>query len=213
MTTKLAVYNEALRLMGEGRLASITEARAARYHLDDAYATGVTYCLEQGFWNFAMRAVQIDHSVVITPRFGFAYAFERPTDWVRTWIASPTEQLDLWPGRFNDEATIWYADVDPLYAKYVSSDVGYGLNLAAWPETFAHFVACRLARMTCGVISSTSADKLDELKKDEKKAKLDARSKDAMAEPPTRMPQGSWVNSRSNGLLRRPRSTSGGMIF
>jgi hypothetical protein len=213
MATKLAVYNEALRLMGEERLSGLTEARAARYHLDDAYETAAKYCLEQGFWNHGMRAVEMDASGSITPAFGFAYAFERPTDWVRTYIISPTELLEIWAQPLNDEAAVWFANFDTLYAKYVSNDVTYGMNLGNWPESFAHYVACRLARMTCGVISSTSADKLDELKKDEKRARLDARSKDAMAEPPMRAPHDTWVRSRSNGLLRRPRSTSGGMIF
>jgi hypothetical protein len=212
MATKIAVYNEALRILGERRLSGLTEARDPRYHLDDAYATATLYCLEQGYWNHAMRSVEMDSSVSITPEFGYSYAFERPTDWLRTYILSASPNLDLWVAPLNDEAAVWYCDVDPLYAKYVSSDASYGMNLGNWPETFAFYVAARLALMTCPSISSGSADKLETVMKIEKKARLDARSKDAMGEPPAFPPAGTWSQSRSRGM-RRPRTTNGGMIF
>ena len=212
MATKLAVYNEALRLLGERRLTGLTEARDARYHLDDVYGTATLYCLEQGYWNHAMRAVSMTASLSIEPEFGFSDAFERPSDWVRTYIISPTSDLQQWVSPFNDEAAVWYANTAPLYAKYVSSDSAYGMNLGNWPETFAFYVAARLALMTCPTISSGSAEKLETVMKIEKKARLDARSKDAMGEPPAFPPAGTWSQSRSRGM-RRPRTTNGGMIF
>lgn len=210
--SRLGLYNEALRLLGERRLASLTEARDHRYHLDDAYDRVVAYCLEQGFWNFAMRSLQIDASGSIAPQFGFTYAFQKPDDWVRTYIISPTECLDLWPSRFNDEAGIWYAEVNPLWARYISNDPAYGMNLGNWPETFGNYVSCRLALQTCPSISSGSSEKLDMIAKAERRAKIDARAKDAMNEPPGFPPMGTWAQSRLNGW-RRPRSSAGGMTF
>lgn len=212
MSTKLGAYNEALRILGERRLSSLTETRDHRYHLDDAYDRVLAYCLEQGFWNFAMRSVQIDASGSLDPAFGFTFAFEKPSDWVRTYIVSESDRLDCWPGVFTDEAGIWYADSDPLWAKYVSNDATYGANLGNWPETFGHYVACRLAVETCPSISSGSSEKLDMATKRERRAKADARAKDAMNEPPGFPPMGTWARSRISGA-RAPRSTAGGMRF
>jgi hypothetical protein len=214
MATKLIVYNQALRLMGERRLASLSEARSARYHLDDAYDDSLAACLEQGMWNFAMRSVQIDASDSVTPAFGFAYAFTKPDDWVRTYIMSASDRLDpqLLGNQYNDEAGYWYADVDPLYIKYVSNDTTYGGDLSLWPESFTNYVAASLAVTTCPVIRSDAAAKMESLEKKEARAKADARTKDAMNEGPLFPPAGSWTTARSRGS-RKPRSVPGGMIF
>lgn len=208
MSTKLELYNEALGLLGERRLTSLTEARDHRYHLDDAYAKALEYCLEQGYWNFAMRTVTITPSSSITVAFGYTRAYEKPTDWVRSYILSASPSLDppLLDRQYVDEADIWYADCNPLYVKYVSNDATtYGAVLANWPETYAFYVACRLARMICPIVSSGSADKIEQAEEREKKARLDARNKDAMNEPTKFPPRGSWSQSRM-GRSARPRS-------
>ena len=202
MTTKILVYNQALRLMGERRLTSVTEARDARYHLDDAYSEGLGYCLEQGFWNFAMRAAQLDASAVVEPSFGYEHAFTKPSDWVRTYALSSSENLTPPLLNYNDEAGYWYSNVDPIFIKYVSNDSSYGADLALWPETYALYVSCRLAVMTAPSICKASESKMDELLTREKRARVDARSKDAMNEPPSFPPQGSWAQARGGGRSR-----------
>ena len=48
MTTKLTLYNGALRLLGQTNIEDTDEAREPRYTLDDAYDKGaVKHCLEQ----------------------------------------------------------------------------------------------------------------------------------------------------------------------
>lgn len=201
MTTKLLLYNDALLVLGQERLASLAEASAARYALDGTYDQTVRYCLEQGFWNFAMRAVQADSSASVTPTFGFQYAFTKPSDFIRLYGMSSEETMQEPLLRFVDEPNFWYADVDPLFAKYVSDDVAYGLDLSIWPETFADYVAKRMATKTCKRITGSAPD--EAMKKDERKAMLDARSKDAMNEPPGFPPPGSWVRSRLDSSVDR----------
>lgn len=205
MTTLARVYNEALRRLGERRLTATTETRDARYHLDDAYTEVVPYCLEQGLWNFAMRAVQIEPSDTISPQFGYSYAFEKPTDWLRTYILSENENLTEWILRLNDENAVWYADCGVLYARYVSNGTSYGLDLTKWPQTFADYVSARLALVAGPSICTVGKDKLDDLKLDEKRAKAEARNKDAMNEPPMFPPHGSWVRAR-RGQPNLPRN-------
>ena len=47
MASKLSIYNGALRAIGERRLASLTEDRASRRELDDAYDDVVANCLSR----------------------------------------------------------------------------------------------------------------------------------------------------------------------
>ena len=207
MASKLAVYNDALRILGERRLTSLTEARDHRYHLDDEYAVALDYCLEQGFWNFAMRSVSMTASASITVAFGYQHAFEKPTDWLRTYQMSNNENFAPLLNDFKDEGGVWYADATPLYLRYVSNDTSYGGNLALWSPSFAYYVAARLALKCCPTICSGSAEKLETARNTETLARRDARSKDAMNEPPVRAPSGSWARARQ-GQVPRPRSTT-----
>lgn len=201
MASKLGLYNSALLILGERRLASLSEAREPRRRLDDAYDDAVAYCLEVGFWNFAMRAVQADSSASVTPTFGYTYAFTKPGDFVRLYQMGGSETMDPPLLTFVDEPNYWFANVDPLYVKYVSNDTAYGLDLSIWSETFADYVAHRLAVKTCKGITGKMPDA--DMLALEKKALAIARSKDAMDEPPGFPPRGSWVNSRLGSFSDR----------
>jgi hypothetical protein len=200
VASRLGLYNAALLILGERKLASLSEAREPRRALDDAYDDGVAYCLEQGFWNFAVRAVQADSSASVTPAFGYTYAFAKPSDFVRTYMLGSTETFDPPLLTVVDEPNYWFANVDPLYAKYVSNDTAYGMDLSLWSESFTDYVSIRLANKTCKRITGKFPD--DEMKKEEKRALAIARSKDAMDEPPGFPPRGTWVTSRLGGRDR-----------
>jgi hypothetical protein len=212
MTTRLILFNSALALLGERRLTTTSDARDARYHLDDAYTVATAFCLEAGFWNFAMRAVEIDQTPALAPSFGFTYGFAKPSDWVRTYIVSPNDRLEEWILRMNDEAGVWYADIDPIYVKYVSNSASYGMDLSAWPQTFADYVSARLALLAGPSISTVSSDKLDEIAKEEKRRMHTAKNKDAMNEAPQFALRGSWVNAR-RGAHGGSYAVAGGRIF
>lgn len=194
MADKLSLYNGALLVLGQERLASLAEAGTARYALDDAYDQTLRYCLEQGFWNFAMRAVQVDSSASVTPTFGYSYAFTKPTDFIRLHSMSVEEAMRTPLLEFVDEPNYWYANVDPLFSKYVSDDPAYGRDLSLWPETFTNYVEHCLALRACKRV--TGSDPSDGLKADTKRALADSRSKDAMNEPAGFPPVGTWVTSR-----------------
>lgn len=200
MTSKLALYNMALRHLGETKLASLSEAREPRYILDDFYDHAVSYCLGRASWNFAQRAVSMTESVTITPTFGYTYAFEKPSDWVKTYQVSDGPDFRFPLQLFNDEAGVIYANCTPLYLKYVSSDASYGLNLAAWPENFTYFTSQHLAAL-CWAIAEDK-ELRDALKKEAKRSCAVAAASDATDEPPQQPPLGSWATSRGPGRSR-----------
>lgn len=202
MTDKLTLYNGALGHLQEARLGSLTEAREPRRVLDAEYDGVVAYCLERKLWNFAYRTVSIDASDTVTPAFGYAYAFTIPDDWIRTRAISSSESLQPPLLDFKEEAGYWFANVTPLYVQYNSSDVLYGMNLGAWPQSFADYVELRLAMKTCKRITgkSTLLEGPQGIIKQEDKAMKVAAANCAMNDAVGFAPAGSWVRSRIGGF-------------
>jgi hypothetical protein len=211
-TTRLQIYNQALRICGERRLASLTEDRKPRHLLDQVWAEGgVDKCLEQGQWNFAMRAVQIDSDPAVSPNFGLAYGFTKPSDWIRTAGFCSDERFETPFLGYKDEAGYWYADITPIYVRYVSNDSGFGGDLSMWPGTFTDFVAAYFAKE---IVFDMTSDKerIVLVEKELKKSKLDALNKDAMNDPTTFPSKSSWVNARGRQGWRRDGGNRGSLI-
>ena len=198
MTTKLGLYNEALREIGERRLASLTEAQPMRYRLDDVYTSAIRYVLEQGLWNTAMRSIELPAQVSIDPNFGYDYAFEQPSDLVRLAALCSDASMIETVREYADERGYWWANVAPLYVSYVSDDTEYGLDLSRWPETLARFAALELAERIV-VPGTASESKLERIDKMRKRALIDARSKDAMSGPNRKGVRSSWLQARMSG--------------
>jgi len=206
MMTKLQLYNGALRLCGERKIASLAENREPRRLLDDAYGDGSTNgsvrrCLELGQWTFAMRTIQLDYSPSIEPSFGFLRAFDQPTDMVNVAGIAEDEFFNVPLTQYADERQYWYAHLDTIYVKYVSNHTDYGADLSLWPQVFADMVEADLAREI--VVNLTGGD-VDKVEKKFKDAKTRAMSNDAMKKPTAFLPMGSWASSRHQGrTLRR----------
>ena len=198
-TTRLELYNGALIELGERTLASLTENREPRRVLDDIWDRDfVDYVLEQGLWNFAMRTVQVDYSPSIAPDFGYNRVFDKQTDYIRTAALASDEFFQVPLLEYTDEINYVFANIDTIYMKYISNDASFGGDLSIWPATFTRYAELELAKRAVTRISQSSADK-ETLMRDTKKARIDARSKDAMNEPTKFMPKGSWELARTKG--------------
>ena len=205
MTDKLGLFNGALRLLGERKLASLVEAREPRRVLDDIWDEGaVKYCLSQGLWNFASRSGQYTYSPSYTPEFGLAFAFEKPEDWVRTSAVCSDEYFKVPLLNYSDEGGLWFADIDTLYIRYVSNDASFGGDLALWPLNFAKYVQSYLAFEAAPKISG-SASKVADIEKAMRHRLTQARSSDAMDEPTKFPARSSWLLSR--GQFRHVRGS------
>lgn len=144
MTDKLSVYNGALRLLKERRLASLTDNAPSRYHLDNAYADALEYMLEQGEWMFASRSTSLAGTA--SSNRGFAYRFTKPTDFVRFIVLSESSNYFPPTENYAEDATYIYSNATTLYLTYVSNDASYGGDLTLWPSTYAKAVEAYLAQ-------------------------------------------------------------------
>lgn len=220
MTTRLSLYNDALLLCGERALSTLTDVSEARSLLDQVWNNnGVDGCLEEAQWEFAMRTIQIDYDPGITPSYGYARAFDKPTDWILTSAVCSDDFFRAPLLRYVDEAGFWFADLDTIYVRYVSNDSNYGGNLALWPRSFTEFVAAHFASK---IILKTSNDeaRLRMFINPEKpessirgRALLNAKSRCAMAGPSMMSAVGNWSLARMRGVNRRDGGNTSGNLY
>jgi hypothetical protein len=196
MTTRLKIFNDALLLAGERSIASLSEATESRRLLDQVWnSDGVIKCLEQGQWFFATRTVQIDYDPDIAPDFGYQRAFNKPTDWVNTSSVCSDQYFKSPLLEYTDESGYWYADIDTIYVKYVSSDEDYGLDLLKWPGSFQEFVAAHFASRIVLKLTSDN-DRYEKIMREYERLKREAKSMAAMTQPSRMLPPGAWTKAR-----------------
>ncbi|MBO9380025.1 hypothetical protein GG804_24975 [Sphingomonas histidinilytica] len=200
MTDRLSLYNGALRLCEERRLASLTENREPRRLLDDAWGDGSTsgavkHCLELGQWTFATRTGRVDYDPGIAPSFGYRYAFPKPDDFVRACAVCADEFFEDPLLQYRDERTVWFASIPTIYASWVSNGATYGADMSLWPESFAKLVEAYLANEIVRTLTQDGKVR-DKVEADLVRAKASAESLDAQNRPTALMPVGGWVRAR-----------------
>lgn len=210
-TSRLSLYNGALRELGERSLASLVENREPRRVLDGVWDAGaVDACLQAAQWRFAKRTVQLTPEAGMAPEFGYQNAYQRPSDLIRTTSLSSDEYGNSPLTQYTYEAGFWFADVEPIYVGYVSNGASYGGDYSLWPANFTRYVETYLAWMSCTRITQ-DATKYDKLEKLVQKREREAASTDAMEGPTVFPPVGSWVRARSGGG-NRERGSRGQLI-
>lgn len=212
--TKLSLYNGALALLEQRKLAGLTEDREPRRVLDDVWDRGaVDYCLEQGQWNFAMRSALIDYDPSVDPDFGFQYGFVKPDDWIRTASLASDEKFTspLDDTEYKDERGYWWADIDQIYVRFVSNDEQYGGDFSLWPKVFERFVEVYLAKWAGPRIKGASAASVARADALYEREMRNAANKDAMNEGTGRPTIGSWARARF-GVARSDRNSKTRLI-
>lgn len=208
MTDKLSIYNGALRVLGERKLHSVqglSENRESRRALDTVWDNdGVITCLEMGMWRFAVNTIKLTADPDQTPDFGFQFAFSKPTDFIRTTSLCTDEFFNVPLNQYSDEAGYWYASLDTLYIKYLSSSSSYGLNFSRWPKNFTRMVEAWFALQVCEPLTQ-GEENYARIEKLFKKLETEAKSTDAMADPTSMLPIGSWTLARRRGSTYRDR--------
>ena len=203
MTTQLSIYNGALRMCGERKLASLTENQQSRHLLDDEWADGaVDYCLGQGQWKFATRTIELAASTSIEPDFGYQKAFPIPDDFIRTVALCSDPYLKVPLLQYTQEQAYWFADIDPLYVSYVSNDASYGADMSLWPQEFVLYLQAYLASKIVETLTQDS-NKWEKVFKLARRYLIDAKSSNAMEGPTVFPPTGAWASARRGRIVNR----------
>lgn len=201
MANQLSLYNRAIEVLGETRLASLTERRPIRFALDTVWeggassTGGVRAVLEMGLWNFAIRTVEASFDPDVTPDFGYRFAFSKPSDWVRTAALCTDEYFRSPLLDYRDEQDYWFCDFNIIYVQFVSNGATYGGDLSLWPESFTQAVATYFAsRVVTG--HTKDLEKVQLVNEQLRRHLMEARNRDAVNNPTAFPPAGSWVRAR-----------------
>lgn len=162
-TTKLGLYNNALTLLGERKLAGQYEARTPRYVLDEVWNLGaVDYCLELAKPRFANKTVALT-----TPAASAQHALDKvytlPTDY-KTIIGlysddALTESID----RYLIEGRTIATNIDTtIYLRYVSNAPA----MSQWTPAFTQMVAAYLAKETASKLNPSKIEETDKIWKE-----------------------------------------------
>lgn len=201
-TTKLDLYKRAIRNCEQTPISSLTEVVEARLRCDDFYDSVLEWILEQQFWRSAMRTVKIELDEAVDPAFAYDYAHTLPTDFVRKQVISSDEFLQypideqLGGSAYQMEGGYIWANITPIYMRYVSNDAAYGYDLTKWTdgmaEAFGYELGGRVAPFLTG--STVKAEEL--LEKAIAKAGR-AGTFDSLQQTTSRVREGNWSSVRS----------------
>jgi len=208
MATKLGIFNDALRAIGDLRLASLTEDVEARYVLEDAWEDCVEFIFTEGLWNFATVTEKITDDGAGTPIPGFSFVFDKPASWVRTITISPTSLFDV-EANYRDEGGKIYANFDELYIRYISNEKAADDEMASWPPTFAKLAGAYLAK-ECAERLSGSSEKAAGLAEEYKKTLASAKNKDALDQSKMILRPGNWLRAMRGSSQVRDRGPLSG---
>lgn len=211
MATKLQVYNRAILYCGEAPLADLSEERESRRIIDLIWDSGaVDRCLEEGFWKFATRSAKLEPDPNVTVDHGHEFAYRKPDDFVIRVQTSSDEYHDTPLIEFIDEGGYIFANIEPIYLRWVSNGLEYGNNLSIWPASFTEYVAAYIAFEACNRITSDKQIR-QQVARVHKKKKYDAKNSDAIQDPTKFPAPGSWNTSR-RGHYQQSRNIRNGVV-
>lgn len=195
MADRLAIYNGALRLLGERRV-TLTETREPKLLLDDVWDEGgLGRCLAAGQWNWAARVVQLTPSGSQPQDFGYTNAFEAPTDIHRILAVAADGRMSRPLTAYEFSNSVFYADLEAIYLRYVSNDPAYGNDLSIWPPHYQAFVEAHFASEIAPRLTGAE-DKADRMRRVRQQMLDEASVIDAQFGPSTLPPMGNWARAR-----------------
>lgn len=155
--TKLAIYNDALRLVGAERLASETEARETRYKLDEVWDLGAAeHCFRLAKPAFARSTVKLSTPSPITTH-GLTNRHELPSDYVNVVGLFSDEDLDQEVKRRLFEDNYVYSEYSTMWMRYVRD---LSSTFTNWTADFVRVVSAYMAQQLAPRLKPEEFEKL-----------------------------------------------------
>jgi hypothetical protein len=178
---------------------AIPESPWLDHQLSGRFVNVVTAALEDGFWRFAIRTVDLSDNVG-TPSPGYTYSFTKPTDWLRTYTLYE-QGREEWDIDFRDEEGAFSANYEPVTLRYISRTAG--LDSTKWSSQFEEAVLAQMNLDRAQGIPGTPGAVIQSLMAVAKLKMRAARNNDDMRErppvyAPSRFVQGRFAYGRSS---------------
>jgi len=158
MATKLGLYNDALLLLGQRRLASLTEDRPNRYDLDEIFEESVNHCLELVRPRYATKTKRL---VGVTPTedTGYSKQIALPSGIVTIAGVYKDGRFEQPVTRYAHEGNLLFLDYDEVYVRYIADY--YTVSVGDAGPSFARVVSAYLARELASKINPQAYAELD----------------------------------------------------
>lgn len=200
-STYLAIYNDALLILGLPKITNVNDDSQRRSVLDTAMnASLVESFLEDTGWTFGRTTTKLEYNSGVEPEFGYRRAFDKPASLLRIHGLFQDEYLRHPLKHYEDEGSYFFADVDEFYIQYVSTS--FLTEPQNWPAYFRKAIAGRLALEAGPALPG--ANYQNAVMQEERRTKS-AMSNDAVASPPRIIAEGNWVRSRNRSSSHRGR--------
>jgi hypothetical protein len=199
---KLKVYNDALILIGERTLTSLTENREPRRLLDSAFDfDAINYCLEIVKPVFSRKTIKL---TVSTPsaNHDLDNVFALPSDWIATVDVYSDSRLDQPISRYINEDRAIACEYDTIFVRYASSDNAEVYT--KWSPAFANVVSTYLGRKISERLAPDKYEALDEKFSERVEAALNIESTNEprqRSKASTSTLSNKWLNVYNDALL------------
>lgn len=156
-TTKLIVYNDALRELGAAPLVDTTTANKALLTLDTAYNQAVEYVLSKQDWNFARRRSTLS-GVADTAFPPYTLRYAKPSDYLRkVWLRRAAD--DEFQAEHAEIAAVFYGHAVSPVLEYIS-DTADNYDPVNWPPHFTRIMVVYLALLAGPSIARTGEEEI-----------------------------------------------------
>ncbi len=189
MVSTVDICNLALDELGEAAITALDEGSPVANLCSRNYAPARDQVLRSHPWNFAVARRRLARLAEV-PAFGFAYGYQRPTDWLRTLsVHAGDGGRDAVPYRMEGDRLL--SDAPDLFLRYIARVE----DPNQYDALFVDALAMRLAaRLTKAINQSTGEkERIEALYRD---ALRKARAVDGVEDFAEAVPDGSWLGVR-----------------
>ena len=198
---KLGIYNDALLLIGQRKLASLTEERESRRLLDSSWDLGaVDFCLEIVKPVFSRITTNLTSSTPSSSH-DLDNVFTLPSDWVSTIDVYSDSRLDQPINRYINEDRTIACEYSSIFVRYVSNTNGEVYS--KWSPAFTRVVSAYLAREIALRLSPEDLTDLDGTFADRVEAAIGIEAKkepQQRSKPSTTTLSASWLRVYNDAL-------------
>jgi len=196
MASEVGICNAALRKIGASTITSLNQGTKNANFMNDIYAEKRDALLEMHPWNFAVKSVKLAQ-LSTTPVVKFDYAYALPDDFIRAIsVHDSDEGVGIVDHKFRNNMV--ECSASEVWLVYVAQITDPNSFSPLFREVFAAFLAIEAAT---GIAESNT--KREMMVAEFQRALRRARSSDAMADLPDRLPAGSWLTNRTGRLAER----------